>query len=181
MFRHVAGALVLTAAAAYPGPGAPGAETKAPDAGEFLRAAVYDGLAADGVSPDLARELATNPDFIKGCKICETTHTALEQYAKLAKAPAAKHGRGLAAETVKKLRSRDGEVRLPALRDLINRYMGFAYDRAGLPATQRAELEMQVKGMALQLKNPADGLPGGMPFCPSCDGACRKPPSVISQ
>jgi len=179
MFRHVAGVLVLTAAVAYPGPGAPGAETKAPDAGEFLRAAVYDGLAADGVSPDLARELATNPDFIKGCKICEVTHTALEQYAKLAKAPAAKPGRGLAPETVKKLRSKDSDVRLPALRDLINRYMGFAYDRAGLPAAQRGDLEKQVKGMALQLKNPAEGLPGGMPFCPSCDGACKQRPAAI--
>ena len=65
--------------------------------------------------------------------------------------------------------------------DLIARYTGYAYDKAGLPAAQRAALEVQVKGMALQLKDPSAGLPGGMPFCPSCDGACRKPPAVISQ
>jgi hypothetical protein len=181
MFRQLASALVLTAVVAYPGPGSPRAEKKTPDAGEFLRAAVYDGLAADGVSLDLARELAVNPDFIKGCKICEVTHTALAEYAKLAKAPAAKPGRGLTEETVKKLRSADRDVRLPALRDLINRYMGFAYDKVNLPADQRGDLERQVKAMALQLKNPSDSLPGGLPFCPSCDGACRKPPAVISQ
>jgi hypothetical protein len=181
MFRHVAGALVLTAAVAYPGPALPGTGAALPKADEFVRAAVYDGLAADGVSPLLAEELARNPDFIKGCGLCEATHKAITEYAKLAKAPAAKPGRGLAQETVKKLRSEDRDVRLAALRDLISRYMGFAYDKANLPAAQRAVLEQRVKAMVLQLKNPEDGLPMGLPFCPSCDGACKKPPGVISQ
>jgi hypothetical protein len=173
--------MALAAAATYPGPASSGADVKVPDAGEFVRAAVYDGLAADGVSPDLARELANNPDFIKGCKLCEVTHTAIAEYANLVKAPAAKPGRGLAEETVKKLRSEKAEVRLPALRDLIIRYMGFAYDRANLPAAQQALLQQGVKSLVLQLKDPDGPLPGNMPFCPSCDGACRKKPAVISE
>ena len=181
MFRQTAGALVLAAVVACPVPGDPGPAPQVPDAKPFVRGAVYDGLTADGVSPDFARELADHPDFIKGCGLCEATHKAFTEYAKLAKAPAAKPGRGLAQETVKKLRSADREVRLAALRDLIARYMAFAYDQANLPTAQRAELEKRVKAMALQLKNPEDGLPMGLPFCPSCDGACKKPPAVISE
>src|SRR5581483_3993858 len=108
-----------------------------------------------------------NPDFIKGCKICHLTHEALAEYGKLAKAPAAKPGRGLSAETVKKLRSKDRDTRLAALRDLIGGYMASAYAKANLPAAQRARLEAQVKAMAYTPKDPAAGLPGGMPFCPS--------------
>lgn len=179
MFRQLASVVLLAAAAGYPGPGS-AAEVKTPDAAEFVRAAVYDGLAADGVSPDLVRELCHRPDFIKSCKLCNVTHTALAEYAKLPQAPAAKPGRGLAAETVKKLQSDKSEVRLPALRDLISRYVGFAYDRANLPAAQRTVLEQNVKAMVYTPKNPDAGLPANMPFCPSCDGACRKPPTVIS-
>jgi hypothetical protein len=181
MCRQLASALVLTAVVAYSAPALPGAGATLPKADEFVRAAVYDGLAADGVSPELAAEVANNPDFIKGCGLCDATHKALTEYGKLLNAPAAKPGRGLAQETIKKLRSDSRDVRLPALRDLISRYMGFAYDRANLPAAQRSVLEQQVKAMALQLKDPASGLPMGLPFCPSCDGACKKPPAVISQ
>src|SRR3954452_9262979 len=98
MFRPVASVLVLAAVGAYPGPGSPAAAPKPPDAEAFVRAAVYDGLSADGVSPDLAVEMAKNPDFIKGCGLCQATHAALTEYGKLVAAPAAKPGRGLAKE-----------------------------------------------------------------------------------
>jgi hypothetical protein len=142
---------------------------------------VYDGLSDDGVSPDLTVEMAKHPDFIKGCGLCQATHESLIKYGKLVAAPAAKPGRGLAKETVKKLRSEDRTVRLTALRDLIGRYMAFAYDKANLPADRRAELEKHVKAMVYTPKNPEAGLPEGFPFCPSCDGACKPRPATISQ
>jgi hypothetical protein len=173
MCRMMAGALVLTAAVAYPGPGSPGAGGKVPDAADFVWAAVYDGLTADGVEPALAAELAENPDFVKGCKLCAITEQAMKQYSKLPKAPAAKPGRGMSADTVKKLRSKDRDARRESLRDLIGRYTAFAYNQANLTAEQRKVLEGHVKAMAYTPKNPEDGLPHGFQFCPSCDGTCK--------
>jgi hypothetical protein len=147
------------------------APTTTPTPSDFLRHAILDGLAEDGVPPALAAALAKNPDFVGKCPICSPTHDALAEYGKLAIAPAAKKGMGLRDELVKRLKSEKTEIRHSALRELIQRYVERGYVRLKLIGEQRTALHNQLEEMR---KRAMGGLRQGQKYCPSCDGAaCR--------
>jgi hypothetical protein len=140
-----------------------------PQPKDFLRRAILDGLAEDGVSPALGAALAKNPDFLGKCPICGPTQDALTEYGKLAIQPTAKEGKGLPEELVKRLKSDKTETRHAALRELIQRYIEREYVRLELTAEQRAALHKELERMR---NLGMGGLRTGQKYCPSCDGAC---------
>jgi hypothetical protein len=146
----------------------------------FVLEAIQDGLRDDAVPPALAAALvAKQGDFVPKCRLCELARQALTEYSKetAPKAPAAV--RGLPQDMTRRLKSADDAVRRDALRDLITRYMDRAYLAKTITPEYRAELEKRIQAMAFVPKNPAEGLPGGLKFCPSCDGACRVRPKTV--
>ncbi|MDB5313781.1 MAG: hypothetical protein JWO38_7983 [Gemmataceae bacterium] len=155
-------------------PGGRGSPTNS----DFVRKSVYQGLKEDGVPPALAARLAENPDFVPKCPLCWQTQEALKEYGKLAAVPVPKAGHGLPDDLARRLVSTDSSVRRVALRDLVDRYVERGYTRSGLKAEEKAELEKAVKEMRSVPKNPNAGLPNGLKFCPSCDGACRIRPAT---
>ena len=143
---------------------------KAPNANEFVHAAVVNGLTEDGAAPALAAELGKrDADFVPKCFICDSTRSALKEYAKCDKQPAAKEGRGLSEELVKRLQSGTDATRRAALRDLVQRYIDREYARRDLTTEQKTALQTELE----KLRKLAMGsLRNGQKFCPSCDGAC---------
>jgi hypothetical protein len=151
-------------------------QPKPPQAGKFLFEAVSVGLAEDGVAPELAQELAKRDgDFVPKCDICGMTRKALYYHAGLEKPTAAKDGKGLPEELVKRLKSDTDATRRLALRELVQRYTERAYARAELTADQRAAMQKELEVMR---KQAMPGLREGQKFCPSCDGACRLTPKL---
>jgi hypothetical protein len=149
---------------------------KPPDAGRFLFESIRDGLAEDGVSPALARELANREeDFVVKCPICANTQKALAAHGDLKSAPAAADGKGLPEDLGKRLTSRIDATRRSALRELVQRYTERGYVRQELPAEQRAAMQ---KELEIWRKGAMPGLREGQKFCPSCDGACRLTPKL---
>ena len=141
------------------------------DAGQFILNAVVDGLSADGVPPALAGALAKNQeDFVPKCGICGMTRKALFLHGELKQAPAARAGRGLSEDLVKRLQSSDDAVRRAALKDLVQRYIGLAQAKLDVAVDVSAILQKDLEEMR---KLAMGGLPKGQKFCPSCDGACR--------
>ncbi|MBX9625325.1 MAG: hypothetical protein K2X82_16075, partial [Gemmataceae bacterium] len=55
----------------------------------YVRQAVLDGLAEDGVDPKLAAGLLERPDFVPKCPLCDATRAAFREYAGRGAAPAA--------------------------------------------------------------------------------------------
>ena len=167
MSAFLAGVMVVVANGEVSGP------SKAPGATEFLKRAILDGLAEDGVPPALARVLAKNPDFLGKCPICGPTQDALAKYGQLTIQPAAREGKGLPNDLMHRLESAKTEVRHAALRELVQRYIEREYTRLELTAEERAKLHNQFEKMR---KSGMHGLRPGQKFCPSCDGAtCRTP------
>ena len=167
MCTFLAGVMVVASGGAVATP------AKAPEATEFLRRAILDGLAEDGVPPALARVLSKKPDFLGKCPICGPTQDALAKYGQLTIQPAAKEGKGLPNDLTHRLESVRTEVRQAALRELVQRYIEREYTRLELTAGERAELHNQLETMR---KSGMHGLRPGQKFCPSCDGAtCRAP------
>ena len=156
--------------------GGPTVAANPADPAEFLVRAITDGLAEDGVPRDLAARLAATGDFIKKCKICHLTRTALEGYARLAAQPTAGPGKGLKAEFVAKLKSGDAAVRQAALRGLVDRYVTRGFERQNAPQESRRQLLADLQEMR---KAAMPALPDGQKFCPSCDGACQIRPREI--
>jgi hypothetical protein len=151
---------------------------KALNANEFVHAAVVNGLTEDGAAPALAGELGKrDADFVPKCFICDSTRSALKAYAKCDKQPAAKEGRGLSEELVKRLQSGTDATRRSALRDLVQRYIDREYARRDLTTEQKTSLQTELE----KLRKLAMGaLRNGQKFCPSCDGACCIVPRVLN-
>jgi hypothetical protein len=162
--------------AAPPAPVRPArADVTAPDTDEFIRAAITTGLTEDGASPTLIADLAKREDYVPKCFICESSRHALRDYGKRDKQPAAKEGRGLSEELVKRLKSDADETRRAALRELVAGYIDREYARRDLTAGQKAALQKKLEEMR---RAAMGGLRGGQKFCPSCDGACRLGPRL---
>ena len=147
---------------------------RVPDAGDFISRAVSEGLADDGVPPSPAVALAKHDeDFVKKCSIREPTHNAQAKYAKRTDAPAAKDGKGLPGELVKRLKSDADDTRRAALRELVRRYVEQSYAKLDRSAEQKAALQTKLDELR---KAATGGLPAGQKLCPPCDGAaCRTP------
>ena len=145
--------------------------SKAPDAAEFVRQAIVDGLKEDGVPLELATQLAKHDkDFLGKCNICIPSKKAFADYSDRRVQPVAKEGKGLPEELVKRLKSDKAEVRQPALRELVGRYMERASAKGDLSAEQKTALQAKLEQWR---KDMSGALPTGQKFCPSCDGACR--------
>lgn len=157
-----------------PAPSAAAADSPTEEAKAFVKKSVLNGLTEDGVSPELAAKLAEeNTNFVPKCKICESTQAALREYAARKAVQPPKDGKGLSAEMIAGLQSDKVEVRLTALRNLIERYIEKEFARADLTAEQKARIENELKNMRKEAE--ANLRPTGRPFCASCDGACRIP------
>lgn len=144
----------------------------------YVRQAVLDGLAEDGVDPKLAAGLLGRPDFVPKCPLCDATRAAFREYAGRETAPAPAVGRGLPADMARRLAGEDAAPRRAALRELIDRYAGRGYERHELTGEVRAGVEAGVGALRMAPKNPALGFGDGLLFCPSCDGACRVRPAA---
>src|SRR5262245_33722504 len=176
MRRILATGLVLAAVGALlAAPPPPANAPNTPDAHAFVKQAILNGLAEDGVPPALVRELAERSDFVSKCEICGGTETAFREYAKLNRAPAAKEGKGLPEDLVKRLKSDKTEVRHPALRELVQRYIDWEYARLDLTADQKKAFQQRLEDVR---KGAMGNLRDGQKFCPSCDGACRRTPKL---
>jgi hypothetical protein len=179
MIRALLTGVVLAAVGAVPAIPAPPAPVAAtPDAGTFVYDSVLTGLTEDGTPPAVVVLLAKQDDFVPKCLLCDQTKKALTEYGKLKDAPAAKQGKGLPEDLAKRLKSDKDETRRTALRELVDRYVTQAYARGELTTAQKTELEKKLLGMRYVPKDPNGGLPNGLRFCPSCDGACRVQPKL---
>jgi hypothetical protein len=154
--------------AATPTP--PTAAPKPPAAADFIKAAITTGLEEDGVPLSLASDLGKRDDFLGKCKLCQPSQWAIASYADRRIQPVAKEGKGLPEDLAKRLRSDKAEVRQPALRELIGRYMDRAFAKSDLGTEQKTALQTELEQMR---KGQADALPRDRKFCPSCDGVCR--------
>jgi hypothetical protein len=144
-----------------------------PDASEFLQSAIASGLEEDGVTLTLASDLAKRDDFLGKCSICGPSRKAFAEYGSRRVQPKAAEGKGLPEELVKRLKSDKAEVRQPALRDLVARYMERAYAKSNFTTEQKTALQAKLEQWR---KDMSGALPAGQKFCPSCDGAtCRGP------
>ena len=174
MLRLLATGLVLLAAGSVLGvppvpTGAPDAP-KTPDADTFIRQAITDGLIEDGAPLTLVSDIAKRDDFLGKCRLCNPSRIALEEYGKRKVQPVAKEGKGLPEELVKRLKSDKAEVRQPALRDLVSRYVDRAFASSDLAREEKTALQATLDQIR---KDGVSSLPGNQKFCPSCDGACR--------
>lgn len=173
MLRLLAVGVVLLAVGSVLGAPKPGEDAKPPEVKEFLTRAIANGLTEDGVPPQFVAELAKHDDYLGKCSICGPTHQAFLTYGQRKERPAAKEGKGPPEELVTRLRSNKDDVRRPALRELVQRYVEAEYTRRDLPAAQKKALQKQLEEMR---GAQANGLPAGQNFCPSCDGACGLAP-----
>jgi hypothetical protein len=142
---------------------------------EFIRDAITNGLLEDGVPTALAGDLGKRDDFIGKCQLCQPAQFAFREHGKLKTVPAAKEGRGLSEELVKRLKSDNNETRRLALRELVHQYIDREYARRDLTTEQKTALQTALEE---KRKAQANGLPAGQKFCPSCDGACRLAPKL---
>jgi hypothetical protein len=178
MIRVLLTAMTLAAAGAVPAvpatPAPPAANAPKPlVAGTFIQDSVLAGLTEDGVAPALAEALAKNNDYVPKCGLCSPMRTALELHGKLKTVPAAREGKGLSEDLVKRLKSDKSETRHAALRELTQRYIMWGYEKFNLTAEQKAVLQREMEEMR---KHAMGNLPQGQKYCPSCDGAtCRTP------
>jgi hypothetical protein len=154
---------------AAPAGGAPDAP-RPPAVDEFIVRAITAGLEEDGVPLGLASDLGKRDDFLGKCALCKPSHKAIADYGGRKVQPVAKEGKGLPEELVMRLKSDKVEVRHPALRELIGRYMERAFADGDLSREQKTALQTELERMR---KAQAAGLPTGQKFCPSCDGTCR--------
>jgi hypothetical protein len=161
---------------AAPPPAAP----KPPVAADFIKKAITEGLEEDGVPITLASELGKRDDFLGKCTLCQPSRLAITEYSNRKCQPAAKENKGLPEELLNRLRSDKAEVRQPALRELVGRYMDRAFAKNALTADQSAALQKDLdqsaalqKDLEQMRKNQVNSLPSDRKFCPSCDGACR--------
>lgn len=169
MMRAWAVTVVAALAGAVVASPVPADARKAPDATEFVKAAVLNGLAEDGVSPGLARKLAGDENYVVKCEICAPTQLAMREYAKRAEAPPAKEGKGLAADLRKRLEAEgQGEIDR-AMMELVQRYVEREYARRDLSAEQAAALQKELNERRERAaRNFLD-----RKSCPVCNGACR--------
>ena len=175
MLRYLGTGVVLLAVGSVLGVPAPAAAgspdaPKPPTVDAFIHNAITAGLADDGVPLALAGDIAKRDDFLGKCALCRPSRKAIADYGDRRVQPVAKDGKGLPEELVKRLKSDTAEVRQPALRELVGRYVDRALATSELTAEQQAALQTDMERVR---KDGEKILAKGQKFCPSCDGACR--------
>jgi hypothetical protein len=142
-----------------------------PDFRVFLRDAVFDGLKADAMPPNVAGELLRGENWIGKCQLCTAAKEGFDRYLDNTTRPLPTK---LPKEMIDRLRDPKADIRLRALNELVNRYVEQHYARLQLSKEVRAALQKKMQeeranGMAVK---SGDILPNGTTFCPSCNGAC---------
>lgn len=147
---------------------------------KFVYLAVIEGLATDGVEPEVLKGIlkAEAPGyFIYKCPICEPVRSAFISYVATCEDERSvyrpsRHRTSSSEELEVKLASRDRKMRLEGLQDLVARYVQIRFDRLRMTARERRrmmELLDAAKDYGMNVKTPEF-----REDCANCLGATRR-------
>jgi len=137
---------------------------------DFLEEAMLKGMQAEGFPQNHARWIVENSDifFVGKCPICMPIERGIRKYLegyvqKTASIP---------SELLDGLALGDKESKQKTFSNLVNRYVERYFETLAMNAREKTDMLSQLEaarkvGMELKLANFG-------PFCPSCDGACKK-------
>ena len=165
---------------------------------QLIFSAVLDGLYWDGVSNEIVDAICAMEgetgwpiNFVYGCPICMPALDACRAYRKRPeffgqKAPRSNFGKGLSEETRSRILSKDIDVRLPAIEELILRWIDARLADLRLTPEEQEHFEgmmsgFREKGMAMlegYRKNDWSERGVANPYksmkeCAFCNGAAR--------